>query len=94
MKYKRKYYIIIGSKAFFDASLPDLSEDNVDTFLELVKLSDAAKQIGRKFDQFAKTLIINKFIKGLSNLIHFFLAWYNKVVIFNLEVQTYETTLF
>lgn len=71
MKYKRKYYIIIGSKAFFDASLPDLSEDNVDTFLELVKLSDAAKQIGRKFDQFAKTLIIkNNHYHGIVDTAH------------------------
>lgn len=40
MEDKRKYHIIIGSKAYFDASLPDFSEnDEVDTFLELVKLS-------------------------------------------------------
>ena len=39
MEDKRKYHIIIGSKAYFDASLPDFSEeDEVDTFLELVKL--------------------------------------------------------
>lgn len=43
MEDKRKYHIIIGSKAYFDASLPNFSEDDdVDTFLELVKLSDEA----------------------------------------------------
>ena len=52
MEDKRKYHIIIGSKAYFDASLPDFSEeDEVDTFLELVKLSDAAKQSRYNFDQ-------------------------------------------
>ena len=45
MEDKRQYHLIIGSKAFFDATLPVFSEyDDVDTFLELVKLSDTAKQ--------------------------------------------------
>lgn len=58
MEDKRKYHIIIGSKAYFDASLPDFTEDDeVDTFLELVKLSDAAKQSRYTFDQYASTLI-------------------------------------
>ena len=37
MENKRKYHIIIGSKAFFDEKLPSFTEDdNVNTFLELV----------------------------------------------------------
>ena len=28
MEDKRKYHIIIGSKAYFDASLPDFSEED------------------------------------------------------------------
>ena len=44
MEDKRKYHIIIGSKAYFDASLPDFSEeDEVDTFLELVKAFGCSK---------------------------------------------------
>lgn len=63
MEDKRKYHIIIGSKAYFDASLPDFSEeDEVDTFLELVKLSDAAKQSRYTFDQYANTLIVKTII--------------------------------
>lgn len=59
MEDKRKYHIIIGSKAFFDAKLPLFSEDDdVDTFLELVKLSDTAKQNRLKFDQYANILIV------------------------------------
>lgn len=38
MENKRKYHIIIGSKAFFDANLPEFAEeDDIDMFLELVK---------------------------------------------------------
>lgn len=45
MEDKRKYHIIIGSKAYFDANLPAFNEgDAVDDFLQLVKLSDAARQ--------------------------------------------------
>ena len=45
MNDKRNYHIIIGSKAFFDSNLPLFDEDDdVHGFLELVKLSDAAKQ--------------------------------------------------
>lgn len=56
---KRKYHIIIGSKAYFDASLPIFSKnDEVATFLELVRLSDAAKQSRYAFNQHANTLIV------------------------------------
>ena len=72
MEDKRKYYIIIGSRAFFDASLSDFSEDNdVDIFLELVKLSDAAKQSRYTFDQYASTLIVkNNNYHGIVEAAH------------------------
>ena len=53
MNAKRSYHIIIGSKAFFDSNLPLFDEDDdVHGFLELVKLSDVAKQnkINMEFD--------------------------------------------
>ena len=41
---KRKYYIIIGSKAFFDAKLMEFSNnEEFDYFLDLVKISDDSK---------------------------------------------------
>lgn len=72
MDNKRKYHLIIGSKAFFDAKLPEFSEDdNVDTFLELVKLSDAAKQSRYTFDQFADILIVkNDNYHGIVDAAH------------------------
>ena len=45
MEDKRKYHIIIVSKGYFDMNLPEFTEDDVvDDFLELVKISDTAKQ--------------------------------------------------
>lgn len=72
MEDKRKYHIIIGSKAFFDAQLPTFSEDDdVDTFLEMVKLSDAAKQSRYTFDQYADKLIIkNNHYHGIVEAAH------------------------
>ena len=59
MEDKRKYHIIVGSKAYFDTKLPIFSRyDDVDTFLELVKLSDTAKQNRLIFDQYASILIV------------------------------------
>ena len=59
MEDKRKYHIIVGSKAYFDAKLPSFPEDDeVYTFLELVKLSDTAKQNRLIFDQYASILIL------------------------------------
>lgn len=59
MDYKRKYHIIIGSKAFFDRSLLNFSKDDeVYNFLELVKLSDATKQSHNTFDEYADKLIV------------------------------------
>lgn len=59
MEDKRKYYVIIGSKAYFDSKLPSFSGDEeVDTFLELVKLSDTAKQNSFIFDRHASILIV------------------------------------
>lgn len=72
MEDKRKYHVIIGSKAFFDAQLPAFSKyDDVDTFLELVKLSDAANQNQYTFDQFANKLIIkNNNYNGIVEAAH------------------------
>lgn len=72
MEDKRKYHIIIGSKAFFDASLSSLSEDDsVETFLELVKLSDTAKQNHMIFDQYADKLVIkNNNYHGIVEAAH------------------------
>ena len=72
MEDKRKYHIIIGSKAFFDANLPDFNEDDVvDSFLELVKLSDAAKQNRQIFDQYADILILkNNNYHGIIDAAH------------------------
>ena len=72
MEDKRKYHIIIGSKAYCDASLRDFSEeDEVDIFLELVKLSDAAKQSRYNFDQYANTLIVkNNNYHGIVKAAH------------------------
>lgn len=59
MKNKRRYHIIIGSNAYFDKNLPDFPEsDDVATFLELVKLSDATRQNQRLFNQHASKLIV------------------------------------
>ena len=59
MEDKRKYHIIIGSKGYFDMNLPEFTEDDVvDDFLELVKISDTAKQNRLMFDQHADILII------------------------------------
>lgn len=72
MEDKRKYHIIIGSKAYFDTSLPMFTEDDVvDTFLELVKLSDTAKQNRLIFDQHADILIIkNNNYHGIVEAAH------------------------
>jgi len=72
MEDKRKYHIIIGSKAYFDTSLPMFTEDDVvDTFLELVKLSDTAKQNRLIFEQHADILIIkNNNYHGIVEAAH------------------------
>lgn len=72
MENKRKYHIIIGSKAFFDASLPDFTEyDDAKTFLELVKLSDAAKQNHWIFEEYADMLILkNNNYHGIVDAAH------------------------
>ena len=72
MKHKRKYHIVIGSKAYFDSCSSAFAEDNkVNTFFELVKLSDAAKQNGRTFDQCADKLIVkNNNYHGIVEAAH------------------------
>lgn len=68
MEDKRKYHIIVGSKAFFDSKLPSFSEDDeVNAFLELVKLSDTAKQN----HQYASILIVkNDNYHGIVEVAH------------------------
>ena len=72
MRDKRKYYIIIGSKAYFDAKLPKFSEkDDVGTFLELVKLSDASKQSRQSFEEWVDKLILkNDNYHGIVDAAH------------------------
>lgn len=71
MTAKRSYHIIIGSKAFFDSNLPLFDEDDdVHGFLELVKLSDVAKQnkINMEFD--TPILILKMIIITVSSMLH------------------------
>ena len=72
MRDKRKYYIIIGSKSYFDAKLPKFSEkDDVGTFLELVKLSDASKQSRQSFEEWVDKLILkNDNYHGIVDAAH------------------------
>ena len=72
MEDKRQYHIIVGSKAYFDASLPVFSkEEKVDTFLELVKLSDAAKENRSIFNQHARIIIVkNNNYHGIVEAAH------------------------
>ena len=69
---KREYRIIIGSKAFFDDSLPSYNDEySVNNFLELVKLSDAAKQRGKIFEDPASVLIVkNNNYHGIVEAAH------------------------
>lgn len=67
MNDKRNYHIIIGSKAFFDSNLPLFDEDDdVHGFLELVKLSDAAKQNKVNIDFDTPILILKMIIITVS----------------------------
>ena len=54
----RTYNVIIGSKAFFEASIPEYDDSNVCNFLELVRLADAAQQRGTDFSGTVDTLIL------------------------------------
>lgn len=54
----RTYNVIIGSKAFFEASIPEYDDSNVCNFLELVRLADAAQQRGTVFSGTVDTLIL------------------------------------
>ena len=72
MEDKRKYHIIIGSKGYFDMNLPEFTEDDVvDDFLELVKISDTAKQNRLMLDQHADILTIkNNSYHGIVEAAH------------------------
>ena len=59
MENKRKYHIIVGSKTYFDAKLPSfLKDDEINTFLELIKLSDIEKQNCRINTHYTSILIV------------------------------------
>lgn len=68
----RKYKIIIGSKSFFDAQLPEFSEyDDVGNFLELVRLSDIAKQNKNIFNDYVEILVLkNDNYHGIVDTAH------------------------
>ena len=73
MENKRKFHIIIGSKAYFDSSLPDFpADDGVYAFLELVKFLDDARQNRYTTNQYtANTLIVkNNNYHGISEAAH------------------------
>lgn len=72
MEDKRKCHIIIGSKGYFDMNLPEFTEDDVvDDFLELVKISDTAKQNRLMLDQHADILTIkNNSYHGIVEAAH------------------------
>lgn len=72
MQNKRKYHIVIGSKAFFDSKLPEFSETlNLDGFLELVRMSDTAKQAGIPFTEHADVLVLkNNNYHGIVDSAH------------------------
>lgn len=72
MKARRKYHIIIGSQTFFDINLPEyFQDDEVKSFMELVRLSDAAKESGTIFKQRAKKIIIkNNHYHGIVEAAH------------------------
>ena len=55
MEDKRKYHIIIGSKAYFDASLPDFSEDML------------AQELQRRFSRDAGIQDAAESLRGLLN---------------------------
>lgn len=69
---KRKYCVIIGSKAFFDRNLPGVSEgEELLTFLELVKLSDASRQARTQFDiTVSKLFVKNNDYHGIVEAAH------------------------
>ena len=55
----RHYHIIIGSKSYFEQSLPRFGRDKeISFFLDLVKESDALKQKGKLFSNHANILIV------------------------------------
>lgn len=59
MENKRKYHIVIGSKKFFDDKIQSfLEDDTVDTFYDLVKKSDNARNNLQLYTYHAKKLIV------------------------------------
>jgi ATP-dependent Clp protease ATP-binding subunit ClpA len=66
----RKYVVINGSKKYFYKKLPDDNE-NISTFLELVKESDECKTKGENFNNHADILIItNDNYNGITEQAH------------------------
>lgn len=72
MKDKRKYHIIIGSKAYFDMNLSVSAQADMENdFLELVKLSDTTRQNGQMFGQRTNILILkNNNYHGIVETAH------------------------
>lgn len=72
MKDKRQYYLIIGSKNYFESKLSKIKiESESDSFLDLVKYSDDSKQRGENFDYKAESLILrNNNYHGITEQAH------------------------
>jgi len=73
---KRTYHIVIGSKAFFDAQVKtheEYEENVINSFLELVKLSDERKQRGNPFldkDKASTMILKNDNYHGIVESAH------------------------
>ena len=72
MESKRSYAIIIGSKSYFEGQLPQFHDSqDVESFLELIKWSDTARQAGRLFTETADVLIVrNNNYHGIVDAAH------------------------
>lgn len=72
MNRKRTYYIIIGSKAYFDREVESvLKGEKADNFLELVKLSDAYRNSGKSKKITANNLVVyNNHYHGIVEAAH------------------------
>jgi len=72
MNEKRMYYIYYGSQIFLNKKLPEFREDDdVHGFLELVRISDEAKNRGTRYDDYADILIVkNNNYHGIVEAAH------------------------
>lgn len=68
---KRKYIVIIGSKKFFESQIPNDYKKINFIFMELVKLSDNAKNNGIQFEEKTRVLILkNDNYHGITEQAH------------------------